>query len=79
MEIETRIFSITLNIASSKDVLLKTLKSSLVLQNSLLCDGEFFHVCCCAHILNLIVQKRLKVIGDDLNQIMESIKYVKGI
>jgi len=76
--IEERIFSLTLDHVSSNDVLIKTLKSQFVLQNSLICDGEFFHVRCCAHILNLMVQEGLKVIGDTLNQIRESIKYVMG-
>jgi len=64
--------------AYSNDLLVKTLKEKLVLQNSLLCDGEFFHVRCCAHILNLIVQEGLKVIGDGVDLIRESIKYVTG-
>ena len=76
--LENKIFPITLDNASSNDVLVKTLKEKLVLQNSLLCDGEFFHVCCCAHILNLIVQEGLKAIGDGVDLIRESIKYVRG-
>jgi len=77
-EIEKRIFSITLDNASSNDVLVKTLKNQLVLNNSLVCSGEFFHVRCSTHILNLIVQEGLKVLGDALHQIRESIKYVRG-
>ena len=59
--IEKKIFSITLDNASANDVLQKTLKSQLVLQKRLACDGEHFHVRCCAHILNLSVQEGLKV------------------
>lgn len=44
----------------------------------LLCDGEFFHIRCCAHILNLIVQEGLKEIDDSVKKVRESIKYVKG-
>jgi len=40
--------------------------------------GEFFHIYCCAHILNLIVQEGLKVFGNDLDQIRNNIKYVRG-
>jgi len=77
-EIEKRIFSITLDNISSNDVLVKTLKHQLVLNNSLICSRGFFHVCCSGHFLNLIVQEGLKVLGDALNQIRESIKYVRG-
>jgi len=68
----------TLDNAFANDVLQNTLKSQLLLQNGLICGGEFFHVRCCAHILNLIVQEGLKVLGDALDQIRNSIKYVRG-
>ncbi|XP_010535246.1 PREDICTED: zinc finger BED domain-containing protein RICESLEEPER 2-like [Tarenaya hassleriana] len=54
------------------------LKHQLSLQNSLLCEGEFFHIRCCAHILNIIVQAGLKVISDALDKIRESVKYVRA-
>jgi len=76
--IEKIIFSLALDNASTNDVLIKTLKNALVLQNSLVCDGEFLHVRCCAHILNLIIQEGLKALGDSLDDIRESIKYVRG-
>ena len=45
---------------------------------SLVCNGEFFHVRCCAHILNLRVQEGLKVTSSALNKMRESIRYVKA-
>ncbi|CAL5207197.1 unnamed protein product [Lathyrus oleraceus] len=76
--IEKKIFSLTLDNASANDVMQAHLKRQLVLQNWLLSEGEFFHVRCSAHVLNLIVQEGLKVIGDALEKIRESVKYVKG-
>ncbi|KAL5146785.1 Zinc finger BED domain-containing protein RICESLEEPER 1 [Glycine soja] len=58
--IEKKVFSITLDNTCANDVMQDTLKKQLVLQNGLVCDGEFFHVRCCAYILNLIVQEGLK-------------------
>ena len=71
--IDGNIFSLTLDNASSNDSMKNILKERLTLQNGLLCDGNFFHVRCCAHILNLIVQEGLKVA---LYKIRESVKYV---
>jgi len=48
------------------------------LQNALICDCEFLHVYCFAHILNLIVQEGLKALSDILHDIRENIKYFGG-
>ncbi|KAF7820820.1 zinc finger BED domain-containing protein RICESLEEPER 2-like [Senna tora] len=55
--IDRKVFSLTLDNASANDNMQDILKEQLCLQNSLLCNGDFFHVRCCAHILNLIVQE----------------------
>lgn len=36
------------------------------------------HIRCVVHIFNLIVQEGMKVVGFSINQIRESVKYVKG-
>ncbi|KAF7835614.1 zinc finger BED domain-containing protein RICESLEEPER 2-like [Senna tora] len=76
--IEKKIFSITLDNASYNDVLMNVLKKHPSLGCSLPCNGDFFHIRCGAHILNLIVQEGLKVIDHALHKIRESVKYVKG-
>jgi hypothetical protein len=76
--IDKKIFSITLDNASSNDNMQDILKDHLSLQNSLLCNGEFFHVRCSAHILNLIVQDGLKVAHEAVAKIRESVRYVRG-
>ncbi|XP_057785018.1 zinc finger BED domain-containing protein RICESLEEPER 2-like [Salvia miltiorrhiza] len=58
--------------------MVKILKTRLDLQNALLCKGDYFHVRCCAHILNIIVQEGLKVASDALDKIRASVKYVKA-
>ena len=54
------------------------LKQHLCLSNSLLLNGEFFHIRCYAHILNLIVQDGLKVASDALLKIRQSLHYVRA-
>jgi hypothetical protein len=76
--IEKKIFSITLDNASSNNSMQNFLKEHLGLSNSLLLDGELFHIRCSAHILNLIVQDGLKVVSDALHKIRQSVAYVRA-
>ncbi|XP_057755746.1 zinc finger BED domain-containing protein RICESLEEPER 2-like [Arachis stenosperma] len=77
LQIDKKIFSITLDNASSNDTCVEHLKSTLDVHGSLLCGGEFFHVRCSAHILNLIVQDGMKICGDAVYKIRESIKFMR--
>jgi hypothetical protein len=47
------------------------------MKKTLLCGGKFFHIRCCAHILNLMVQDGLKEIDNALQKIRNSVKYVR--
>ena len=76
--IEKKNFTITLDNAKYNDGLIDLLKNHLSLTNVLICDGEFLHVRCGAHILNLIVQAGLKMIDGSVYKIRESVKYVRG-
>lgn len=76
--IEKKVFTLTVDNASANDTMQDILKERLNLDQDLPCEGEFFHVRCCAHILNLIVQDGLKVIGGALSKIRDSVKYVKA-
>jgi hypothetical protein len=76
--IETKGFTITLDNASSNDVCVGLLRNQLNMKKALLCEGEFFHIRYCAHILNLIVQDGLKNIDSAFQKIRDSVKYVRG-
>ncbi|KAB2041399.1 hypothetical protein ES319_D02G145600v1 [Gossypium barbadense] len=64
---DKKIFSITLDNASYNDVMV----------SSILCDGTFFQVRCCAHILNLIVKSGLELVDDVVCKIRNGIRYIK--
>lgn len=76
--LESKLFSITLDNAASNDSFVAILRTQLNLRNALLNKGEFFHIRCCAHILNLIVQEGLKELDEAVVKIRESVKYIKG-
>ncbi|KAL3649077.1 hypothetical protein CASFOL_005480 [Castilleja foliolosa] len=71
-----KIFSLTLDNASNNDNMQDTLRG--LLRSDLLCGGEFFHIRCCAHILNLIVREGMKVVNVTLSKVRQSVKYVKA-
>ncbi|OMO60971.1 hypothetical protein CCACVL1_23785 [Corchorus capsularis] len=73
--IEKKIFTITLDNARNMDNMQELLRSKLVQQDGLLSRGAYFHIRCSAHILNLIVQDGLKVLGDALEKARESVKW----
>ncbi|KAJ0603044.1 putative transcription factor C2H2 family [Helianthus annuus] len=76
--IEKKVFTITVDNAKYNDVLVDCLNTHFRLNRVLLCDGDFTHVRCCAHVLNLIVQGGLKVIEGVIEKVRESVKYVRG-
>jgi len=60
--------------ASSNDVCVNKSKSQL----RLLCDGDYFYVHCCVHILNFIVEEGLKDMDGGVFKLRECVKYLKG-
>ncbi|KAK2642689.1 hypothetical protein Ddye_024452 [Dipteronia dyeriana] len=76
--IEKKIFSITLDNASSNKSFIDILKTQLNLKNALVSDEDFLHIRCCAHIVDLIVQDGLKEIDDVVLKICDCIRYIRG-
>ncbi|KAL8506688.1 hypothetical protein ACS0TY_017547 [Phlomoides rotata] len=76
--IKNKLFALTLDNASANDVAVDLLVTQLKLNGALISNGEFFHIRCCAHIINLVVQDGLEDIDKVVTKIRESIKYVRG-
>ena len=53
-------------------------ESNLLAKSLLHCNEDLFHVRCAAHVLNFIVKNCLEVIDGVINDIRESVKYIKG-
>ncbi|KAL4351826.1 hypothetical protein GQ457_06G005140 [Hibiscus cannabinus] len=77
--IDYKIFSITLDNASSNDKMQDYLKDTFNARGALLCGGAYFHVRCAAHVLNLIVKDGLKVIEHIVVKIRDCVKYIKWL
>ncbi|KAF5809412.1 putative transcription factor/ chromatin remodeling BED-type(Zn) family [Helianthus annuus] len=76
--IDKKLLSLTLDNASANDSCVNILRSQLKLKDALVYDGSLFHIRCCAHILNLIVQEGLKKIDVSVDKVRECVKYIKG-
>jgi hypothetical protein len=77
-QIESKLFSITVDNASVNDSMVVELKGNLLGKLAMPCKGELFHFRCAAHILNLIVQDGLSTISGAISRIRESVKYIKA-
>ncbi|TXG57149.1 hypothetical protein EZV62_018462 [Acer yangbiense] len=75
-----RVFTITVDNASANDVAVKYVKRKLSnwVTDGIILEGEFFHVRCCAHILNLIVGEGLKDIHESIISIRNVVRYVRS-
>ncbi|KRH55606.1 hypothetical protein GLYMA_06G265900v4 [Glycine max] len=74
--IENKVFSISMDNASYNDSCIRCLKENISLSSKLFLGGSLFHVRCCAHMLNLLVQDGLSTIKDIIFNIRESVKYI---
>jgi hypothetical protein len=72
--VKDKVFTITLDNASNN---LST--CDYVRENGgskMLFGGEHLHVCCCAHILNLLVQNGLTVDHNTIHKIRELVRHI---
>ncbi|KAG2711774.1 hypothetical protein I3760_04G092600 [Carya illinoinensis] len=68
-----RIFTVTVDNASSNDTAISYLKQFLT---GNLLGGKYMHMRCCAHILNLIVSEGLKECNDAITMVRNAVRYV---
>ena len=75
-----RIFTVTVDNASANAVAITQLvrKMRTWRGDALVLNGEYVHMRCCAHILNLVVSDGLKELDDSIIAIRNAVKYVRS-
>ncbi|CAL5077025.1 unnamed protein product [Urochloa decumbens] len=75
--IEDKLFSVTLDNAAANTTMVNSLCEHLFTRQ-LLPSVDLFHVRCAAHVLNLIVKDGLQTLEGVIDNVRESVKYVKA-
>ncbi|XP_050915051.1 zinc finger BED domain-containing protein RICESLEEPER 2-like [Lathyrus oleraceus] len=70
--------TITVDSATSNDVVVTYLKRKITNMNGLVGDGECFHMRCSAHILNLVVNEGLKDKHLSVTSVRDVVRFVKS-
>jgi len=74
-KIHKKVFTITLDNSRANDTMQEMLHDTLNVHTHLPCGGEFFHVRCGAHVLNLIIKEGLKLIDVGMSKVKDLVKY----
>ncbi|GJU95413.1 zinc finger BED domain-containing protein RICESLEEPER 2-like protein [Tanacetum coccineum] len=73
----TRVFTVTVDNASSNDGAIKKLRTLLKGPNAIL-DCKYLHLRCCAHIINLVVRDGLEEQNSSICKIRRAVKYLRS-
>ncbi|XP_073062862.1 zinc finger BED domain-containing protein RICESLEEPER 2-like isoform X2 [Primulina eburnea] len=76
--IENKVWTVTVDNAAYNDVAIRSLKENLSYKNSLPLSGKLFHVRCCAHILNILVQDGLSEIQNIISNVRDTVKHISA-
>ncbi|KAA8544887.1 hypothetical protein F0562_019719 [Nyssa sinensis] len=74
--IEDKVYAIIVDNSKYNDVALRVLKDNFTLKKKLSFGGKVFHVHCCAHIINLLVQDGIKEVKILVDIVREGVKYL---
>jgi hypothetical protein len=70
--------TITVDNATANDVAVSYLKKRLKIKNGLLGEGDFLHMRCAAHVLNLVVMDGLKEQEPAISSVRSAIRFVRS-
>ncbi|WCJ20877.1 hypothetical protein M5689_003080 [Euphorbia peplus] len=71
--VETKILTITADNCTTNDGMISILAEKL--SDDLLLEGDYLHMRCCAHILNLVVKDELSILDSAIVRIRESVSF----
>ncbi|KMS96954.1 hypothetical protein BVRB_7g179970 [Beta vulgaris subsp. vulgaris] len=77
-DIESKVFTVSVDNASANDSCISIMKDTFSLTKRLICGGKLFHVRCCAHILNIMVQHGLKQVKTIVKNVHDTVDYLNG-
>jgi delta 1-pyrroline-5-carboxylate dehydrogenase len=72
------VFTITADNATVNDVAIDYMRRKLKDKRDTILEGEFLHLRCAAHILNLVVNEGLKGLSDCVSNIRNAVKFVRS-
>jgi hypothetical protein len=72
------VFTITVDNASANDVGIEYMRKRMKNKSHTVLGGDFLHMRCAAHILNLVVHEGLKDLGDCVTNIRNAVRYVRS-
>ncbi|KAI5312320.1 hypothetical protein L3X38_041493 [Prunus dulcis] len=70
--------TITLDNAKNNDTCVMDLKKRFNKRNMMLLGGQFFHVRCFAHVINLVVRDGIEEVKTTIKRLRRSVKYVRS-
>ena len=76
--LEDKLFGFTLDNAPVNTAMINHLRENLVKKGCLLLKGKLFHCRCAPHVFNLMVQDALLAMKSVVNNIRESVQFVKS-
>lgn len=77
-DIENKVFTVSVDNALANDSCIDIMKDTFSLTKRLICGGKLFHVRCCAHILNIMVQHGLKQVKTIVKNVHDIVDYLNG-
>ncbi|KAF2289425.1 hypothetical protein GH714_036119 [Hevea brasiliensis] len=73
-----KIFTITVDNASSNDIAISYLKKKLANWGVTVSNSDYLHMRCMAHIVNLVVMDGLKDVGESVLKVRNAVRYIRS-